>query len=412
MAWNLIGKDFVPPDIRGKVTGQAKYAEDYRAEGMVFARLLTSSVPHATITDIDASEALAMDGVLGIITADDDGLADLLTNEPKYVGDPILAIAAVDETTAQDAIDRVRLAFEALPFTIDPLESLYPGGPDSRSDGMNIGGGRTGIQLRRVKWTARDFAAVEEDQVPMGEAAVEWAYGDLDAGFAAADLVIDESFVTQGNSHHSMEPRTTMAYWQNGKCYVHSGTQSLTATLPSIANQLGVGLDDFVYINEYCGGGFGSKGTASQTVGIAAHLSKKISRPVMLRISRHEEFYIGSARGSLQGRARMGFSADGAVTAVDFSVVQDGGSNGGFQDAGDAAQAISIIYQPGAMRFRGIPVITNTTPRGPQRGPGQNQIAAALEPLLDRAARELGLDRLAIRMLNAPDNTATVGKSS
>ena len=409
MAWNLIGKDFVPPDIRGKVTGQAKYAEDYRAEGMVFARLLTSSVPHATITDIDASEALAMDGVLGIITADDDGLADLLTNEPKYVGDPILAIAAVDETTAQDAIDRVRLAFEALPFTIDPLESLYPGGPDSRSDGMNIGGGRTGIQLRRVKWTARDFAAVEEDQVPMGEAAVEWAYGDLDAGFAAADLVIDESFVTQGNSHHSMEPRTTMAYWQNGKCYVHSGTQSLTATLPSIANQLGVGLDDFVYINEYCGGGFGSKGTASQTVGIAAHLSKKISRPVMLRISRHEEFYIGSARGSLQGRARMGFSADGAVTAVDFSVVQDGGSNGGFQDAGDAAQAISIIYQPGAMRFRGIPVITNTTPRGPQRGPGQNQIAAALEPLLDRAARELGLDRLAIRMLNAPDNTATVG---
>ena len=72
MAWNLIGKDFVPPDIRGKVTGQAKYAEDYRAEGMVFARLLTSSVPHATITDIDASEALAMDGVLGIITADDD----------------------------------------------------------------------------------------------------------------------------------------------------------------------------------------------------------------------------------------------------------------------------------------------------------------------------------------------------
>ncbi len=371
MAWDLIGKNFIPPDIHGKVTGRAKYAEDFRAEGMVFARLLTSSVPHATITNIDASEALAMDGVLGIVTADDAGLAGRLTNEPKYVGDPILALAAMDETTAQDAIDRIKLDFAPLPFTVDPLESLYPGGPDGRADGTNVGGGRTGIQPRRVKWTARDFAAVEEGQLPMGEAAFEWAFGDLDAGFAAADLVIDESFVTQGNSHHSMEPRTTMAYWQNGKCYVHSGTQSLTASLPGIANQLGVGLDDFVYINEYCGGGFGSKGTASQTVGIAAHLAKKISRPVMLRVSRHEEYYIGSARGSFQGRVRLGFSADGAVTAVDFSVVQDGGANGGFGDTGDAAQAISIIYQPGAMRFRGIPVMTNTTPRGPQRGPGR-----------------------------------------
>ena len=141
MAWNLIGKDFVPPDIHGKVTGRAKYAEDYRAEGMVFARLLTSSVPHAMITNIDAAEALAMDGVLGIITAEDEGLEDLLTNEPKFVGEPILAIAAVDETTAQDAIDRVRLEFELLDHTIDPLESLYPGGPDGRADRTNIGGG-------------------------------------------------------------------------------------------------------------------------------------------------------------------------------------------------------------------------------------------------------------------------------
>ena len=409
MAWDLIGKDFVPPDIRGKVTGRAKYAEDYRAEGMVFGRVLTSPVPHANIVNIDASEALAMDGVLGIVTADDEGLEGLLTNEPKFVGDFILAIAATDETIAQDAIDRVNLEFESLPYTVDPLESLYPGGPDARADGNNVGGGRTGVEPRQVKWTAADFASVAEDQLPMGDAVIEWAFGDLDAGFDDAAYVIDESFVTQGNSHHSMEPRTAMAYWENGKCYVHSGSQSLTASMPSIADQLGVGLDDFVYINEYCGGGFGSKGTPGQTVGIAGHLSRKISRPVMLRLSRHEEYYIGSARGSLQGRVRIGFAADGGITAIDFSVVQDGGANGGFQDAGDAAAALSIIYQPDAMRFRGIPVVTNTTPRGPQRGPGQNQIAAAVEPLIDRAARELGLDRLAIRRLNAPDNSGTVG---
>ena len=409
MAYNLIGKDFTPPDVRAKVTGSAKYAEDIRAEGMVFARLLTSAMPHGRITRIDASRALAMDGVIGVLTADDEGAGTLLTNEPKFVGDLILALAATDETTAQDAIDSIVLDIEPLEFTVDPLESLYPGGPDARASGNNIGGGRSGLDPHRIKWTARDFAAVEDGQLPFGESAVGWSYGDIEAGFAEAALVYDETFVTQGNSHHSMEPRTAMAWWENGKCFVHAGCQSLTATLTSLARQCGVELENLVYVNEFCGGGFGSKGTAAQTAGIAARLSRKIDRPVMLRISRAEEFYIGSARGTFQGRTRIGFRADGRVTAIDFSVVQDGGGNGGFMDAVDAAQAVSIIYQPLAMRFRGIPVLTNTTPRGPQRGPGQNQIAAALEPFMDRAAHELGLDPLELRRINAPTNEARIG---
>ncbi|MBH97107.1 MAG: aldehyde oxidase [Rhodospirillaceae bacterium] len=408
MAYQLLGKDFTPPDIQAKVTGRAKYAEDVRAEGMVFARLLTSPVPHGRINNIDASAALATEGVIGVLTADDEGADGLLTNEPKHVGDLILAVAAVDETTAQDAIDKIVIDIEPLDFVVDPLDSLYPGGPSAWADGNNIGGGRTGLEPRRVKWTAQDFAAVEEGQLPFGEAAWEWSYGDIEEGLADASFVIDESFVSQGNSHHSMEPRTTMAYWENGKCVVHSGCQSLTATLPSLARQCGVELEDLVYINEYCGGGFGSKGTVTHG-GIAARLSKKINRPVMLRISRHEEFYIGSARGTLQGRVRLGFRADGRIMAIDFQVVQDGGANGGFQDSGDAAAALSIIYQPLSMRYRGIPVRTNTTPRGPQRGPGQNQIAAAVEPFIDQAARELGLDRFEIRKINAPDNEARMG---
>ena len=104
MAYDLIGKNFEPPDLRGKVTGKAKYAEDFRAEGMVFARLLTSPLPHAKINAIDTSIGLKMEGVIGILTADDKGVGTVLTNEPKFVGDPVLAIAAVDEQTAQDAI--------------------------------------------------------------------------------------------------------------------------------------------------------------------------------------------------------------------------------------------------------------------------------------------------------------------
>ena len=143
MSYKIIGKDFIPPDIRAKVTGKAKYAEDFRLEGMVFCRLLTSPVPHAKISNINYSEALAMEGVLGVLTADEvpeqnNVVEPILTNEPLYVGDPILAVAATSEAIAQDAIDSIQINYDVLPFTLDPLESLYPGGPDARSDGNII----------------------------------------------------------------------------------------------------------------------------------------------------------------------------------------------------------------------------------------------------------------------------------
>jgi xanthine dehydrogenase molybdenum-binding subunit len=410
MAYELLGKNFTPPDIRAKVTGRARYAEDFRAEGMVFCRLLTSPLPHARVRSIDASEALAMPGVLGLLTADEVPAFpapenSILTNEPAYVGDPILALAAVDETTAQDALEKIRLDLEPLPFTVDPLVSLYPGGPDAREFG-NVGNPR--MEPQRIKWAARDFA-VEEGRMPMGAPASEWSYGDIEAGFGAAALVLDETFVTAGLSHHSLEPRTAMAYWENGKCFLHASSQSQSLPVPQVARYIGIEPADLVYIAEYCGGGFGSKGGAYPLVAIPAHLSRKIGRPVMMRVSRAEENFVGSARPGFQGRIRMGFARDGRLTAVDLYIVQENGANVGFNDWLSAADAVSLVYTPPAMRFRGIPVLTNTPPRGPQRGPGQNQIACAVEPLIDKAARELGLDRVAIRRINAPGHDATYG---
>jgi len=409
MAYTLLGKNFVPPDLRGKVTGQARYAEDFRAEGMLFCRLLTSPLPHARVVSIDVSEALAMDGVVAVLTPDEvpsfeAPAAPILTNEPLYIGDPIVAVAAVDETTAQNAIERIVLELEPLPFTVDPLQSLYPGGPNARSDG-NIASAMSDT-LTTVKWSARDFAAAGEGQLPTGDAVDEWAFGDLEAGFRDAALVLDESFVTAGVSHHSMEPRTAMAYWQNGKCYLHGSTQSQTAVMPGLGELLGVGLEDIVYIAEYCGGGFGSKARAYPVMAIPALMAKKTQRPVQLRISRAEEYFVGSARPGFQGRIRIAFRADGRVTAVDLFVVQENGPYAGFDDFDAAASAVTLLYQPLAMRFRAVPVETNTPPRGAMRGPGENQIAVAVEPLLDKAAAELGLDRLAIRRVNAADNNA------
>jgi CO/xanthine dehydrogenase Mo-binding subunit len=197
-----------------------------------------------------------------------------------------------------------------------------------------------------------------------------------------------------------------MSYWENGKCFVYGSSQSQSFVVPGLAGLIGIEVKDLVYIAEFCGGGFGSKGGAYAVMAVPAYLSKKIGRPVMMRLTRAEEYYLGSNRAGFQGRAKIGFAEDGKITAIDMYVVQSNGPNTGFWDYTEAGAAVSICYQPNAMRYRGIPVLTNTPPGGPQRGPGENQIACAFEPFLDRAAKELGLDRLEIRKLNAPDNDA------
>ena len=236
----------------------------------------------------------------------------------------------------------------------------------------------------------------------MGEPLVEWSYGDIDAGFAKAALVLDETFVTAGMSHHSMEPRSAMAYWENGKCFVFGSTQSQSFVVPGLANLLGITPNELVYVAETCGGGFGSKGTEYPVMAIPGHMSKKIGRPVMLRITRAEEYFFGYARTGFQGRIRMGFDQRGRVTAADLYVVQENGATQGFPDWPSSGETVSILYQPEAMRFRGMCVMTNTVPRSAQRGPGHNQTVSAIEPLIDKAAKQLGIDRLAMRRLERP----------
>jgi len=412
MAYNLIGKNFVPSDVVAKVTGRAKYAEDFRADGMVFAKTLTSPIPHARIRRIDTSAALKIKGVLGILTADDVPQFPppqppiLVKDEVFYVGEPILAVAAETEEIAAEAIEAIRIDFEQLPHVTDPLESLFPGGPNARSNG-NVAAAQ--INLQTAKWEARDFAAAGDDKLPLGKPAEEWAYGDLDAGFKAAKLIIEESFVSSGLSHHSMETRSAFAYWQGGKCILHGSNQSHTAAVPNIARLIGIKPEDLVLVAEYCGGGFGSKIPGYPNMAIAALLSKKINRPVMHRISRIEEYGIGSARPGFQGHVKLGFRADGKMLAADLYIVQENGPHIGGGDFRSAGNALSIVYQPEAMRWRAVPVLTNTPPVGPQRGPGENQFVPIFEPMMDKAARELGIDRLAIRRLNAPDSSGKIG---
>jgi len=421
MTTRLVGTNYTTPDIVAKVTGRALYAEDFRAEGMLFCKLMLSERPHARVLNKDLSRALALPGVRAILTAEDvpplGGTAEhCLTNEPLYAGEPILAVAATSEEIAAEAIELIRLDVEPLPFVTDPIESLRPDGPDARSEG-NVWAPprapapgeppRPGIE--RLKWSAADFADAGEDRMPMGKAMEEWSFGDVDAAFTQAALVVDETFIVPSTGHHPLETRSAMAYWQNGKLHLHCSTQSVIRTVDAVARWVGIKPADVVLICEYTGGGFGSKGGGAISMAIPALLSKKANAPVMMRVSREEESYFGRARTNMAGRAKMGFAKDGRILALDLFIVQDNGPYGPMGDHRSAGNAASLVYQPAAMRWRAVNVLTNTPPRTQQRSPGPMQANGICEGAITKAAKQLGIDQVAIRRINSPEGKAIYG---
>ncbi|PYR25975.1 MAG: xanthine dehydrogenase family protein molybdopterin-binding subunit [Acidobacteria bacterium] len=434
----LVGQNYSTPDLRAKVTGRARYAEDFRAQGMLFARLLLSPYPHARVRSIDTRAALAMPGVKAILTADDvpgpkDQVNDAgqviranpksekaLTNEPLYQGEPVLAVAAVDELTAVEAIEKIDIQWEPLPFSVDPVASLLPGAMNARLEG-NVwmrprptpGQPPPLPEVHDLKWTEAEVEEYKAGRLPMGkDTDAPWSYGDIEAGFKKAALILDETFVTPNTSHQCLESRTSMAYWQNGKLFIHLSTQSAVQTVMSVVRWLSIEPENVVLISEYCGGGYGSKGTGSVTDIIPALLAKKTGTPVQMRISREEEHAIGGARPALHGRMKVGFTKEGRVTAVDMYTVVDGGPYGPGGDGNTASRFASLMFQPEAMRWRGVTAITNTPPRRAQSQPGGMQGIVLMEPVIAKAARQLGIDQVEIRKINAPAGKAKFGPAN
>ena len=413
----LVGQNYTPPDLVAKVTGQAKFSEDFRAEGMLFTKLLLSPMPHARVRNIDASAALAMPGVHAILTEDDlpdptgaaagdEGTVTVttnvkpfmvLTNEPLHQGEPILAVAADSEDLAAEAVRRIDVDLEPLPFVVDPIEALRPDSANPRPEG-NVW---VGNEVQPFKLTEEEWQGIEEGRLPFRDAPEMWEVGNVEAGFASADLVVDETLVCPTTSHDCMEPRSALAYWQNGKLYLHTSSQSISNTVPTLAKFVGIPPSDLVMIAEYCGGGFGSKASGTSSSAVPALLSKKTNRPVMMRISREEERYLGTARSGLHMRSKFGFRRDGRIVAMDLFIVQDNGPYQNWADAQACARCATANYVPENVRVRVVPVLTNTPPRGAQRGPGGVQQALLTEPLISKAARELGIDEVEIRKINA-----------
>jgi len=166
---------------------------------------------------------------------------------------------------------------------------------------------------------------------------------------------------------------------------------------------------DIVVISQYTGGGFGSKATGTITAVIPALLSKRLNAPVMMRIDRETEHYIGGARPAMHGRLKVGFAKDGRITALDMFVVNENGPYEPVGDTGTSGRMVSLLYQPQAMRWRGVSVLTNTPPRRAQSQPGGMQGIVLIEPILAKAARKLGVDQVALHRVNAPEGKAEFG---
>ena len=234
-----IGKDFIPHDVVAKVTGAAKYAEDFRADGMVFCKLLTSPMPHARVQNIDAAEALKMQGVLGMMTADDipgepPGFAPV-ADEGATVrrrADPRdrRGLRADRRRCHRAHQDRLRAAALHLRSTGEPV----PRRPGRPQRWLNIGT-LQGLNPASIKWSAADFAKVKQGEGCRWESPPRNGTSVTSTRSSQrCKVVYEERFVTASLSHHSMEPRSCMSYWQNGKCFVHGSLQSQSFAVPGL----------------------------------------------------------------------------------------------------------------------------------------------------------------------------------
>jgi len=416
---DLVGHDFEVPDGRAKVTGDAKYADDYLFDNLLHAKTVKSPYAHAVAKDIDTSVAEGMPGVHAVITYEDVPDAPLgmpvLAEEPLVFGYPVAAVAAKDEYTAAAAVEEIEVDWEVKDQVIDPVEALKPDAPLPRPAG-NVptgepagesaegqGGGNAAIDT--IKWTDADFSSQYPENP--GEYTIEWNWGNVEDGFAEADTIYEDVVEAHPQPTNPMEPRSNVAHWKaDGSVTVWGSSQSISLTHTGLAGILGISPTNLTFISNFAGGGFGSKGTAYAQMGVPAFLSKQLNQPVKIRGTRREEFHWGNGRTTLLAKVRVGLDADGNITALDIEAIGDAGaySSDALSGVSSGFACISQCWQADTLRFRGIGVFTNTPKRWPQRGPGQNQAGLIMSQIMDNAAKEAGLDPLEVARANAPEN--------
>lgn len=391
----VIGKRVPRQDGPFKVSGAAKYPSDVHLPGMLYARMVTATVPHAKIASIDTSAAEKHPGVKAVHVLESvygqaelqDKSKEIPSRYPivRYAGQPIAAVAATTPAAALEAAHLVKVQYDAMPFVVDLKKAREPDaplvfpGPAAAAATAGGGGGATDIpQQGNVRGPNRSRRGPGQK-------------GDLEQGFAASSAIVEAEYRTQVQTHSALETHGVVADWKPDGLTVYASTQGTMSVRDELAEIFSLPKTKVRVITEYMGGGFGAKFGAGNVGALAAHLSKKTGAPVRLFCDRKEEHLGVGNRPDAHMYVKAGADKDGKLQALKWTSYGTAGVGTG---AGTDGPAQNIYACPNVVTEE-YDVFTNAGPGAAMRAPGHPQGVFGLEQTIDALAEKLGMDVLA-----------------
>ena len=393
--FKVVGTRPLRPDGIDKVTGKARFGADLNVPGMLWGLVLRSPHAHARIKTIDASRALALDGVKAVLTSadlpdhsnGDAGLRDALENvmarrKALYDGHPVAAVAATTPAIARQALRLIKVDYDVLPHVTDVEAAMAPDAPILHDHIFTEG--------VEPKPKAPSNVAYRH----------QFGHGDVETGFKAADVVIERTFRTEATHQGYIEPHACLGDLRaDGSADIWCCTQGHYMVRTMCASLLGLDISRLRVTASEIGGGFGGK-TVVFLEPLALALSRKAGRPIKMVMSREEVFRATGPTASSAMRVKIGITKDGRLTAGDAELKFQGGAfPGSLVDMG--AMAAFACYALENVRVVGYDVVCNRPKLAPYRAPSAPIAAYAVESLIDEAAQRIGMDPLELRLKNA-----------
>jgi CO/xanthine dehydrogenase Mo-binding subunit len=387
-----------------RVTGKATYTGDVRLPGMLYGRVLRSPHPHARVRGIDVSKAAALPGVKAVITHEtapvwwgagsiaggaqyNDDTKKITThrryifnNPVRFVGDPVAAVAAVNRHVAEEALQLIAVDYEPLPFVIDPEDALKPGAAKIWPEG-------------NVSPNARN------ENAPMGS-----RRGNVEEGFRGADQVFEDRYTTAFVHDAQMERRACVAHWEGDRLTIYSPTGGIANCRHDMARDLGIPDEKVRVVCQYMGGNFGNKNQNQDADLIAAMLARQATAPVMLELSRKEDWLGMHGRWHTVQYYKVGVKRDGTLTAIQLRGYS---GMGPYRKNSGGISGVELYACPNT-ETAVYPVYTNRTVSGNFRGPSDPQGFFGIESMMDDIAYKLGIDPVDFAMKNMQKPSAQV----